>query len=74
MDSVSLNSGFRPDTTRVSLIIKTPVNDTDDNIEKVYERIETFIDNVPETGRALISDDSDPGMSLVNMQQYRLPI
>ena len=73
-DDVTISRGSRPDTTRVAIVIKTPISDGDDSPEEVYDRIDDFIDSVPVTGRATVSDYGEPGFSLVNIAQYRSPL
>lgn len=74
IDKVEYSTGFRSDTTRVSFIIKTPILAGDEAPEAVLERIEDFIDSIPVTGRATVTGNSDPGLSIVNISQYRTPL
>lgn len=49
LDNVEWGSGYRQDTSRVSLIIRTPINAGDTDPDEVYGRIEAFIDLVKVT-------------------------
>ena len=69
-----LVTGNRPDTTRVQLIIKTPIQKSDNSPEQVYASLEKFMDSVPVTSRAVVRDMSEPGLSIVNISHYREPL
>jgi len=71
IEKEGLNSGYRADTTRVNLIIKTPIKSADSDPEKVYARLDSFMDSVTVSGRTVVTDSSDPGLSIVNIAQYR---
>lgn len=67
-------SGYRPDTSRVGLIIKSPVLPEDESPDAIYARIEAFIESIEVDGRAVVSDSGEPNFSLVNIGQYREPL
>ena len=71
LNDSKVTSGYRSDTSRVELVIKSPILETDDDPEKIFERIEAFMDSVRVTGRAVVADSGDPNYSLVNISQYR---
>lgn len=68
-----LTGGQRSDTTRATIVVKTPIA-ASDTIDTAKARIEAFTKSVPETGRAQLIDDDDPGLSIVNIGQYRAPL
>lgn len=74
MDDAALVSGYRPDTSRIGLIIKSPVLPDDSSPDSVYARIEAFIESIDVEGRAVVSDSGDPNFSLVDINQYREPL
>jgi hypothetical protein len=63
-------SGSRADTTRVSIVVKTPITSAD-TFDTAYARIERFVDETPETGRAAASESDEPGLSVVDLGKYR---
>jgi len=68
-----LMGGQRADTTRATIVVKTPIS-AGDSYDGAKARIEAFTKSVPETGRAQLIDDRNPGLSLVNIGQYRAPL
>lgn len=74
IDAVEMSSGFRTDTSRVSLVVKSPVLADDPSPEAIYARIENFLDAIPVTGRAVVNDTGEPNFSLVDLAQYREPL
>ncbi len=65
-----LTGGSRTDTTRALIIVKTPIS-TADTFDAAKARLDAFAESVPETGRASVAIDDDPGLSIVNIEQYR---
>ncbi|MEP6784129.1 MAG: TonB-dependent receptor [Sphingomonadales bacterium] len=59
----------RDDAEQVSFIIKTPLSDG--NAPAAFDRLAAFAKAVPLAGRALIKNDVDPGVSIVDPSQYR---
>ncbi|MFK8054192.1 MAG: hypothetical protein AB8F65_14585 [Woeseiaceae bacterium] len=74
IDAVEVVSGRRPDTSRVALVIKSPLLDTDETPDDVYSRIESFVESVDEEGRAIASDSGDMNFSLIGISQFREPL
>ncbi len=74
LEDVEVSSGYRQDTSQVRFIIKTPINESDEDPELVFGRIMAFIESVKEEGRAVVSDADEPNLSLVNIGQYRAPL
>ena len=68
-----LSGGQRADTTRATIVVKTPIS-AGDTYDGAKARIEAFTESVPETGRAQLIDDDEPGLSIVNIGQYRAPL
>jgi hypothetical protein len=63
--------GYRPNTTRVSFIMKTPIAQDETDVEAVTERFDDFIDAIDADGRANVSHDDEFGLSVVDLAQYR---
>ena len=74
IDAVTIFSGRRPDTSRVALVIKSPISESDDSPDAVYERIESFIQSVDVSGRAVVNDYGETNYSLIGISQYREPL
>lgn len=68
-----LSSGIRSDTTRATIVAKTPISATDTH-DSAFRRLKSFIENASVTGRATVSDGDDPGLSIVDLAQYRAPL
>ena len=73
ISSAILSGGQRADTTRATIVVKTPISESD-SYDGAKARIEAFTGSVPETGRAQLIDDDEPGLSIVNIGQYRVPL
>lgn len=69
-----LHYGGRSDTSRATIIVKTPIGDAGDTFDAAKARIDSFLKGVPVAGRALIDGDDDPGLSIVDLDQYRQPL
>ncbi|HXI86369.1 MAG TPA: hypothetical protein VNH64_02840 [Parvularculaceae bacterium] len=69
-----LSKGKREDTSYATVIIKTPIEPSKDTFDGAQSRIAAFVKTVPVTGRATITADQDPGLSIVNLDQYRAPL
>jgi hypothetical protein len=69
------DSGYqgRTDTSYVSLLIKTPVSDSD-TLASAVGRIEKFVKSVDHVGRSTVDLGDDDVLSVVNPAQYRGPI
>ncbi|MEN7343154.1 MAG: hypothetical protein AAAFM81_09420 [Pseudomonadota bacterium] len=74
MDEAVMVNGYRADTSRVNLVVKSPVRESDASPDEIYERIEAFLDEVSVNGRAVVSDTGDTNFSLVKIAQYREPL
>ncbi|HKX91987.1 MAG TPA: TonB-dependent receptor [Sphingomicrobium sp.] len=59
----------RPDTSRVELLVKAPLANTD--ARAATERIDRFIKAIKPVGRALVSPSDDLSLSVVAPDQYR---
>ncbi|MEL7312566.1 MAG: hypothetical protein AAFN07_13725 [Pseudomonadota bacterium] len=74
LDAVEIRGGSRVDTSRVTLVIKSPILESDTSPDEVYERIESFIDSIDVSGRAVVKDYGDVNYSLIGISQYREPL
>lgn len=68
-----LKSGARTDTTRATVVAKTPISATD-TYDAAYGRLGAFIKGAAVTGRATVAEGGDPGLSIVDISQYRAPL
>lgn len=68
-----LKNGVRTDTTRTTIVAKTPIS-ANDTYDAAYGRLEAFIKGAAVTGRATVSEGDDPGLSIVDISQYRAPL
>ena len=73
-EDLPIYSGSRPDTSRTSLILRTPIPQNIQNIQELVTRLQVFGNNVEEVGRAAISATGDPAVSVVNPEQYRMDV
>ncbi len=64
------SDGGRPDTSAVTLVVKTPVS-ASDTLEAASDRIRSFVDNAPKTGRSELRLQSDWEPTVVSPDQYR---
>ena len=69
----SFVGGARTDTTRATILAKTPIS-ANDSHDAAYGRLETFIKGASVTGRATVAESGDPGLSIVDIDQYRAPL
>jgi len=73
MDDLSIGSGNRPDTSRVSIYARMPVTGSVDRVRDADARINAFVKGVPATGRSFIEMGSTV-LGLNNPDQYRLAV
>ena len=71
--NLSLINAGRPDSDRVSFIVKTRLGAGVDS-KAALDRVEAFIKAVPVVGRAELTRDNDQTLSVVNPDQYRSAI
>jgi hypothetical protein len=67
----AIENGSRPDTAQVSVLVKTEIGDGDVDLSQPVGRIEAFLRSVKLAGRAQLEPLEEPGLSLVNPEQYR---
>lgn len=67
---LTLTKDTRPDSERVSFLVKTPLGGGIDS-KAALDRISAFIKAVPAVGRALIEESGDLTLSVVKPDQYR---
>lgn len=65
-----LSGGGRQDTTRATILAKTPIS-TIDTRDAAYGRLEEFIKGAQVAGRATVAESGDAGLSIVDIDQYR---
>jgi hypothetical protein len=63
----------RPDSQRINFLVKVKLG-PNTNGSQAEERIEKFIDAVPEVGRAQLDSDGDSTLSVVGPDSYRARI
>jgi hypothetical protein len=68
-DEVGLQQDRRIDAQRINFLVKAPLRDH--SVEKAQQAIETFIEAVPEVGRAQMDSMGDPRLSVVGPDSYR---
>ncbi|MEL6869165.1 MAG: hypothetical protein AAFO81_05140 [Pseudomonadota bacterium] len=73
-DDVEIVSGRRPDTSRVALVVKSPVLEGDSSPDVVHARIESFLKSIDVSGRAVVKDFGEINYSLIGISQYREPL
>lgn len=73
LDEVTLTNDNRPDSQRVSFLVKAPLGGKESGAA-AEKRIETYVDAVPEVGRAQMDMGGDSSLSIVGPDQYRLQI
>lgn len=73
LDEVTLTGDSRPDSQKIDFLVKAPLSgkETGTSAEK---RIESYVDAVPEVGRAQMDESGDSSLSIVGPDQYRLQI
>lgn len=67
---VRLGGGLRADTSQIFFVIKTAIGASGD-VKAAEARIASFIKDVPSVGRAVIEASGEPGLSVVDPNQYR---
>ena len=68
----AIRNGSRPDTSRVVVLLRTPVS-AQDTIVSVQDRLDAFVRALPKPGRVSLSID-DPELTLVDPAQYRADV
>jgi hypothetical protein len=68
--SLTLTKDSRPDSERVTFLVKTPLGGGVDS-KAALDRIDGFVKAVPAVGRALIEPVGDLTLSVVKPDQYR---
>ena len=70
MRALPLISGNRPDTSRVQIYARVPLQGSAPSVRATGERITSFAENIPATGRSFI-DVGGTGLAIDNPEQYR---
>jgi hypothetical protein len=73
LDEIALVGDNRPDSSRVSFLIKAPLSATISG-SQAQKKIDDFIESVPEVGRAQMDASGDAALSIVGPDQYRAQI
>ena len=68
-----LTGGARTDTSRAIVIAKTPI-EGGDTFDIAHARLAAFIKGAAVTGRATVTESDEPGLSIVDIGQYRAPL
>lgn len=73
MRQLPVMGGNRPDTSRVQIYARMPLEGAKPNVRTTAERIATFAKGVPATGRSFI-DVGATGLAIDNPEQYRADV
>ncbi len=73
MEDLPVRSGGRPDTSRVTLYARIPVEGKDARASRANERIEAFTKSIPVTGRSFIQTGKVE-LAINNPDQYRINV
>ncbi|WP_209349313.1 hypothetical protein [Pontixanthobacter sp. CEM42] len=73
MEKLSVRSGGRPDTSRVTIYARLPVSGEDARASLANERIETFAKGIPVTGRSFLQTGSI-SLAIDDPDQYRIDV
>mgnify|MGYP000317227629 CR=1 FL=1 len=69
--SFDIGSGQRPDTSEVTIRVKTEISDASENPEILLRKLNKFADSVPVEGRTELVAYGEAEVSVVNPNQYR---
>lgn len=72
VDELDLQSDARPDSQRIDFLVKAPL--AKESGRAAQERIEGYVEAVPEVGRAQMDESGDSTLSIVGPDQYRMQI
>jgi len=72
LGDVTLSNDNRPDSQRVTFLVKAPLGK--ESGAAAEKRIESFVDAIPEVGRAQMDMSGDASLSIVGPDQYRVQI
>lgn len=70
MRELPLRAGNRPDTSRVQIYARIPLRGDNPSVRATADRIKTFVEAIPATGRSFI-DVGSTGLAIDNPEQYR---
>ena len=70
-DNLPITSGNRADTSRTTLVLRTPIPDNVADPYSLAQKLTVFKDSIDETGRASVISDTDVTISVVDPHQYR---
>ncbi len=63
----------RPDSQRVNFLVKVRLSDAMSS-KQAQEKIDTYVESVPEAGRAQMDSGGDPTLSVIGPDSYRAQI
>ncbi|HWA01474.1 MAG TPA: hypothetical protein VG841_14275 [Caulobacterales bacterium] len=69
-----LSPGPRPDTSQVTVQMRTAVAGADDTLDAARQRFVAFVRAISRTGRASADISSDVGITLKDIPSYRAPL
>ncbi|MFM5922918.1 MAG: TonB-dependent receptor, partial [Novosphingobium sp.] len=73
LDEITLSNDNRPDSQKVTFLVKAPLSASEGGTA-AQKRIESYVDAVPEVGRAQMDESGDSSLSIVGPDQYRSQI
>lgn len=73
LEDLTFGRGSRPDTTRVTIYARLPVDGSIDSTESADERINPFVKSIAATGRSYI-DTGKTDLAITDPDQYRLEV
>ena len=73
LDNLTYGRGSRPDTTRVTIYARLPVDGSIDSTRSADERIDPFVKAIPATGRSYI-ETGKTDLAIMKPDQYRLDV
>ena len=73
LNEITLSSDIRPDSQKIEFLVKAPL-DGKESGTAAEERIENYVEAVPEVGRAQMDLAGDSSLSIVGPDQYRVQI
>lgn len=73
LDEVTLSDDNRPDSQKIDFLVKAQLAGKEGGAA-AQKRIESYVEAVPEVGRAQMDESGDSSLSIVGPDQYRLQI
>ncbi|ARU16752.1 TonB-dependent receptor [Croceicoccus marinus] len=73
IEDLPLGNDSRPDSQKIAFLVKAPLGGSEGGAA-AQDRIEAYVEAVPETGRAEMDLLDDPSLSIVGPDRYRAQI